>query len=110
MIIIIFYVFLLQMMYTKIDAKASVGYLHVILSDLTIFSLTARNIHWNMQGPNFIALHELFEEIYKDMSEKIDETAEHIRILGFAASADVATYVDNATIKSIPEPLHDVNV
>ncbi len=59
-----------------------------------------------MQGPWFIALHKLFEEFYGELSEKIDETAEHIRAIGFAAPADFSSYQKDATIQDVQEPLH----
>ena len=44
--------------------------------------LTANHHHWNVEGPQFVSLHTLFEEQYTEMAEAIDEMAERIRTLG----------------------------
>ena len=42
----------------------------------------AQLFHWNVTGPNFKSLHELFEEIYTDLAVRLDDSAERIRALG----------------------------
>lgn len=37
--------------------------------------------HWNIEGPNFMELHQLFEAQYKEVFELLDSTAEHVRSL-----------------------------
>jgi starvation-inducible DNA-binding protein len=41
--------------------------------------IKTQNYHWNVEGPSFITLHELFEEQYVDVAETIDALAELIR-------------------------------
>lgn len=38
--------------------------------------------HWNVTGPNFKSLHELYEEQYENLHDSGDEIAERIRALG----------------------------
>lgn len=38
-----------------------------------------QNYHWNVEGPNFISLHQLFEEQYDALKDQIDDLAELIR-------------------------------
>ncbi|MDX1932519.1 MAG: DNA starvation/stationary phase protection protein [Capsulimonadales bacterium] len=52
------------------------------LADLHVLYVKTRNYHWNVRGPQFISLHELFEEQYTAMAESIDEVAERVRSLG----------------------------
>lgn len=38
--------------------------------------------HWNVSGPHFTSLHQLFEEQYHELLEAMDTIAERIRQLG----------------------------
>ncbi len=38
--------------------------------------------HWNVRGPNFAQLHELFSQQYTEMWAALDDLAERIRALG----------------------------
>lgn len=39
--------------------------------------------HWNVVGPRFASLHDLFEKQYRELAEAIDDIAERIRALGY---------------------------
>lgn len=56
--------------------------LNILTHQYRLF-LKTQSYHWNVEGVNFISLHEKFEEHYKELLELIDTTAEHIRALGF---------------------------
>ena len=43
------------------------------------FALKAQNFHWNVEGPLFPQLHELFQTIYEEVYGSIDDFAENIR-------------------------------
>lgn len=43
------------------------------------FALKAQNFHWNVEGPLFPQLHELFDTIYSEVYGSIDGFAENIR-------------------------------
>jgi starvation-inducible DNA-binding protein len=46
------------------------------------FYLKAHYFHWNVEGPNFPQLHELFGKIYEEVYGSIDKFAEEIRATG----------------------------
>lgn len=52
------------------------------LADLIDLGLQIKQAHWNVKGPNFIALHKLFDEFSDDIAEHVDTTAERITALG----------------------------
>jgi starvation-inducible DNA-binding protein len=52
------------------------------LADLIDLGLQIKQAHWNVKGPNFIALHKLFDEFSDDVAEHVDTTAERITALG----------------------------
>ncbi|HEY9868506.1 MAG TPA: DNA starvation/stationary phase protection protein Dps, partial [Candidatus Obscuribacterales bacterium] len=45
----------------------------------------AKQAHWNVKGPNFIALHELFDEVASSAAEWVDLIAERAVQLGGVA-------------------------
>ena len=55
------------------------------LADLIDLQLQAKQAHWNVKGPHFIALHELFDSVSEEVTEFIDTVAERIVALGGTA-------------------------
>ena len=47
--------------------------------------LQTKQAHWNVKGPSFIALHELFDKANEEVEEYVDEIAERIVQLGGVA-------------------------
>jgi starvation-inducible DNA-binding protein len=62
--------------------KKVIEILQEVLTELIDASMTIRQCHWSVRGPQFIMLHELFGEIYESLSEPIDDVAERIAQLG----------------------------
>lgn len=70
-----------------------------ILADTFVLSLKVRNFHWNVVGPHFKPLHELFQEVYEDLDESGDEIAERIRALGFHCPGSYAEFIAVSAVK-----------
>lgn len=83
----------------KKDRKLMADTMLRILADTFILSLKTRNFHWNVTGPHFKPLHELFQEIYEDLDESGDEIAERIRALGFHCPGSYAEFIAISAIK-----------
>jgi starvation-inducible DNA-binding protein len=60
------------------------------LADAIDLQSQVKQAHWNVKGPNFIALHELFDKISDVVLEQIDEIAERVTSLGGTAEGTVA--------------------
>ncbi len=60
------------------------GLAHLLADTYTLYIKT-HNYHWNVTGPQFKSLHELFEAHYLEMATAVDEIAERIRALGHFA-------------------------
>ena len=56
------------------------------------FALKAQNFHWNVEGPLFVQLHELFERIYTEVYGSIDTFAEQLRALDVYTPASLAKF------------------
>lgn len=63
------------------------------------FYLKAHGFHWNVEGPDFVQLHELFATIYEDTYGSLDTFAEHIRILGAYAPASFSRFSELTDIE-----------
>src|ERR1700748_3690427 len=64
-----------------------------------------KHAHWNVKGPNFIALHELFDKVAESVEDQIDTLAERITALGGRAYGTLATVARNSTLKPYPEEI-----
>ncbi len=72
--------------------------MQVYLANLHILYQKYRNYHWNIIDPQFVELHEFFEEQYNQISEHIDEVAERIRMLDVFPKSKIADYLQIATL------------
>jgi starvation-inducible DNA-binding protein len=59
------------------------------LTDAIDLSLQLKQAHWNIKGPHFVALHELFDSIHGVVSSKVDDLAERLTALGDTADGTV---------------------
>ena len=82
------------------DRNAIADGLGRVLADTYTLYLKTHNYHWNVTGPQFRALHLMFEEQYRELWAATDEIAERIRALGYFAPG---TYAEYAKLTSIQE-------
>ncbi len=52
------------------------------LNSLSDLALTLKHVHWNVIGPNFIAVHTMLDPQVEAVRAMVDETAERIATLG----------------------------
>lgn len=64
------------------DAKKIVDLLQERLSDYNDLHLILKHAHWNVHGPNFIAVHEMIDPQVEEVRGFADEVAERIAALG----------------------------
>jgi starvation-inducible DNA-binding protein len=62
--------------------KAMIALLNARLVDAIDLRLAVKQAHWNVKGPNFIALHELFDQIQARVDTFVDDIAERSVALG----------------------------
>lgn len=83
------------------DRAAVVGELSKVLADSYTVYLMTHNFHWNVTGPMFKTLHELFMTQYTELWQALDNIAERIRALGHYAPG---TYAEFQKLSSISQP------
>jgi starvation-inducible DNA-binding protein len=52
------------------------------LNSLSDLALTLKHVHWNVTGPNFIAVHTMLDPQVDAVRAMVDETAERVAALG----------------------------
>jgi starvation-inducible DNA-binding protein len=77
-----------------------------LLADTYTLYVKTHNFHWNVTGPHFHSLHQMFEEHYQALAGAVDEIAERIRALGHFAPGSYAQFSELTDIKeatSVPD-------
>jgi starvation-inducible DNA-binding protein len=64
------------------SAERVIALLQDRLNSLNDLALTLKHVHWNVTGPNFIAVHTMLDPQVEAVREMADETAERIAALG----------------------------
>jgi starvation-inducible DNA-binding protein len=75
---------------THIDIPADkrepvIALLNQQLVDTLDLYTQVKQAHWNVKGPHFIALHELFDTLAEESEDYIDDLAERVTALGGVA-------------------------
>ncbi|MBW4647216.1 MAG: DNA starvation/stationary phase protection protein [Kastovskya adunca ATA6-11-RM4] len=68
------------------------------LSDNYLLLIKTKKYHWDVVGPQFRSLHELWEEHYQVLTENIDAMAERIRALGGYPVGTAAGFLKHSSI------------
>lgn len=97
---------------TKIDlAKGKrekvIAILNQRLADAADLKSQAKQAHWNVKGMNFIALHELFDQVATELDTHVDDIAERITTLGGTALGTVRVAAQNSTLAEYPLEITD---
>ena len=83
------------------DRKKIVAGLSALLADSYTLYLMTHNFHWNVTGPQFNSLHNMFMTQYTEQWTALDLIAERIRSLGFPAPGTYKEFVKLASIKEV---------
>lgn len=78
------------------------GCLKKALGETFLFNLEAHMFHWNVQGPTFAELHQMFENIYYDAQYAVDAIAEKIRALDVLAPQTPEELAGTCCIDIVP--------
>ena len=70
-----------------------------LLADSYTLYLKTHNYHWNVKGPLFNTLHQMFEEQYAELALAVDEIAERIRALGKPAPGSYKAFAELTSIE-----------
>jgi starvation-inducible DNA-binding protein len=77
------------------------------LADAVDLQLQMKQAHWNVKGPNFIGLHELFDKVYEGIGEYVDLIAERIVQLGGIAEGTARVAAKRSRLAEYPLEIAD---
>lgn len=77
------------------------------LADAVDLQLQIKQAHWNVKGPHFIGLHELFDKIHEDVEDYVDLIAERIAQLGGIAEGTVRVAAKRSRLEEYPLDIAD---
>jgi starvation-inducible DNA-binding protein len=92
---------------TRIDLSAKtrtrvIALLNARLADAIDLQRQAKQAHWNVKGPQFIALHELFDRLAGELDACVDDMAERITALGGVAEGTVQVVAGRSKLDAYP--------
>ncbi|MCI0745201.1 MAG: DNA starvation/stationary phase protection protein Dps [Verrucomicrobia subdivision 3 bacterium] len=82
--------------------RPMVALLNQQLADALDLRLQAKQAHWNVKGPHFASLHELFDKVAEELDEFSDDIAERGVELGGVALGTVQVLSRDTRLKAYP--------
>lgn len=72
-----------------------------LLADSYALYLMTHNFHWNVTGPHFNSLHQMFMQQYTEQWNALDVIAERIRALGHPAPGTYAEFARRSSFREV---------
>jgi len=82
--------------------RSMIELLNQELADVLDLGLQAKQAHWNVKGPHFIGLHELFDKVAEELEEFTDGIAERAVELGGAALGTIQIVSKHSRLTAYP--------
>jgi starvation-inducible DNA-binding protein len=82
--------------------KVAIETLNAHLADGIDLALVTKQAHWNIKGPQFIAVHEMLDGFRAELDTYVDTVAERVVQLGGMAMGTVQTVGKASTLKAYP--------
>lgn len=81
--------------------------LNARLADAIDLQTQMKQAHWNVKGPSFIALHELFDKVNEDVEDYVDGLAERAIQLGGVALGTARVAAKKSQLGEYPLTISD---
>jgi starvation-inducible DNA-binding protein len=80
------------------DRVQVINCLNVVLALLLDLKLQVKQAHWNIKGPHFFPLHQLFDTFAAELEAHSDDVAERITALGGVALGTAQALIETSTL------------
>jgi starvation-inducible DNA-binding protein len=87
--------------------QSAIDMLNEHLADAIDLQLQAKQAHWNIKGPNFVGLHELFDRVAVQASDYADLIAERAVALGGVARGTLQALSGRSQLREYPLEVAD---
>ncbi len=87
--------------------KVSIEILNARLADGIDLALLTKQAHWNIKGPNFIAVHEMIDGFRGQIDTHVDTMAERVVQLGGTALGTTQTVAAASTLAAYPTDIYN---
>ncbi len=94
--------YMIQIDLTETARSTVSDQLNALLANEYVLYTKTQKYHWNVVGPFFGPLHDLFGKQYEQLAVNIDTVAERVRALGFIALGTLQEFQQHATIQENP--------
>ncbi|MGP3779026.1 MAG: starvation-inducible DNA-binding protein [Halanaerobium sp. 4-GBenrich] len=83
--------------------------MNTYLANLAVLNTKLHNLHWNVEGKQFMQVHNFTEELYDDFFEKYDEVAEIMKMKGEFPLVKLSEYQEAATVEELDSKKYGVD-
>lgn len=90
---------------TEEQRQGVINLLNQALADAYLLVIKTKKYHWDVVGPQFRTLHELWQEHYEALTENIDAYAERVRMLGGYPLGTAEGFLKHTSLREHPGDL-----
>jgi len=83
--------------------------MNTYLANMAVLNTKLHNLHWNVEGRQFMQVHNFTEELYDDFFEKFDEVAEIMKMKGEFPLVKLSEYQEAATVEELDSKKYGVD-
>ena len=88
--------------------KVAIELLNARLADGIDLALLTKQAHWNLKGPQFIAVHEMIDGFRTEIDTHVDTMAERVVQLGGTALGTTQTVAEASTLSAYPTDIYKI--
>lgn len=85
--------------------QTSITELNARLADGLALAMAIKQAHWNLKGRNFIAVHELLDQVHARLMGHLDTMAEQVQTLDGVAMGTAEVVAADSTLEPYPTDL-----